>query len=388
MLQQANDGLVGIVSGSMDATDLGKATDLAIGLGTERERLRPLLIIGKGALQNVNDVVFARGIDMGIVQSDVLADLKQHPPFPGIENYLRYITRLYDEEVHILAGKDIGSVQELAGKKVNFGMSGTGTHMSAANILRKLGVSVEATNFPQPIALEKLRRGEIAALVCIVSKPDRWFRGIGPNENLHFLPIPATDEFRESYMPTTLRAEEYPALIDPDRPVATLAVGNVLVVYNWPASTERYRNVTRFVSTFFDRLRDLRSPPYHPKWREIDLAAPVPGWTRFAGAQKWFEKARLEPSAPTRNAEKHQDIEQRNGAALTPQDRDALFAEFQAYQKRWAQTSKSPPVFDRGQRELLFAEFLAYQKGQAVGSDRAGRLGSREFNGPFATAAN
>jgi hypothetical protein len=52
MRDKANIGLVGIVSGSMDATDLGKATDLAIGLDAASEGLRPLLIIGKGAFQN------------------------------------------------------------------------------------------------------------------------------------------------------------------------------------------------------------------------------------------------------------------------------------------------------------------------------------------------
>jgi hypothetical protein len=83
MRETVNAGLVGIISGSMDATDLGKATELAIGLGTEGSRLRPLLIIGRGALLNVTDIVFARGVDVGIVQSDVLAALKRDPPFPG-----------------------------------------------------------------------------------------------------------------------------------------------------------------------------------------------------------------------------------------------------------------------------------------------------------------
>jgi TRAP-type uncharacterized transport system substrate-binding protein len=285
MRETINGGLVGTISGSMDATDLGKATDLAIGLGTEGSRLRPLLIIGRGALLNVTDIVFARGIDIGIVQSDVLAALKRDPPFPGIENYLQYISKLYDEEVHILAGKEINSIEDLASKKVNFGMPDSGTHMTADVIFERLGISVETTSFPQPVALEKLRRGEISALVCVVSKPDRWFKNIKSEENLHFLSIPA-NKLLERYTPVSLQTDDYPDLIDPDQPVPTVAVGNVLAVYNWPAGTERYRKVARFVHAFFDRLHDLQSPPYHPKWREINVAVPVPGWTRFAAAQE------------------------------------------------------------------------------------------------------
>jgi NMT1-like family len=139
MREAVNGGLVGIVSGGMDATDIGKATDLAIGLETNEGGLRPLLIVGKGGFRNVTDIIFARGVDIGIVQSDVLAALKRDPPFPGIENYLQYITRLYNEQIHILAGKEIASIEELASKKVNFGMSDSETRMTAEAIFGGAG---------------------------------------------------------------------------------------------------------------------------------------------------------------------------------------------------------------------------------------------------------
>jgi TRAP-type uncharacterized transport system substrate-binding protein len=386
MREAINGGLVGIVSGSMDATDLGKATELAISLDTEREHLRPLLVIGKGALSNVTDIVFARGIDIGIVQSDALAALKRDPPFPGIENYLQYITKLYDEEVHILAGRDIGSIEELASKKVNFGLPNSGTHMTADVIFARLGISVEATAFPQPVALEKLRRGEIAALVCVVSKPDRWFKNVRPDENLHFLSIPATNELREGYTPASLRAEDYPDLIDPEKPVSTVAVGNILAVYNWPAGTDHYRKVARFVHTFFDRLRDLQSPPNHPKWREIDVAAPVPGWTRFAAAREWIRKADLDGDTATRTARIDEAGASHEAAALGPQERNALFTEFVAYQKQQARAPDNTDRLEHRQRDAMFAEFIAYLKRYSPRS--AGLLGARQRDTQFAAAAN
>jgi len=127
MRDEVNAGLVGIVTRGMEGTEQWEATDLAASLGGERDTLRILPIVGKGALQNATDIIFARGVDVGIIQSDVLAALKRQPPFPRVENYLRYITKLCDEEVHIVAGTQIRSVEELASKKVNFGARDSGT---------------------------------------------------------------------------------------------------------------------------------------------------------------------------------------------------------------------------------------------------------------------
>ena len=155
MFDEANGGLVGVVYGDMDATDIGKATDLETSFETQDVRSRPLLMVGKGAFRNITDIVFTRGVDMGIVQSDALATLRREPPFPGIEKYIQYITKLYDEEVHILTTKDVTSIDELASRKVNFGMPDSGTQVTAEAIFRALNIAVEPTSFPQPVALDK-----------------------------------------------------------------------------------------------------------------------------------------------------------------------------------------------------------------------------------------
>jgi len=158
MREQVNSGLVGLISEGMDGSGLAEATELAASLDGIRDHLRILPIAGKGALQNVTDIVFARGIDIGIIQSDVLAALKRNPPFPNVENFLQYITRLYDEEVHILAAKGVNSTEDLASKKVNFGLSGSGTDMTASVIFERLGIHPDVTNFSQAVALEKLAK--------------------------------------------------------------------------------------------------------------------------------------------------------------------------------------------------------------------------------------
>ena len=73
--------------------------------------------------------------------------------------------------------------------------------------------------------------------------------------------------------------DDYPELVSRDAPVKTVSVGTVLVAYNWLKKSERYQRVDRFVQAFFANLKDIK--PRRPKWREFDITATVPGWTRF-----------------------------------------------------------------------------------------------------------
>jgi len=141
---------------------------------------------------------------------------------------------------------------------------------------------------PQPLALEKLRRGEIAAMVYTAGKPARLFQTVRPEEPLHFLSIPGTDTFRKSYKQAELNNHDYPDLIEKAEPVATLSVGTVLAVYNWPPNSERHRKIAPFVRAFFRQMDELRFPPHHPKWQEVDIGRSVPGWTRFAASEQWI----------------------------------------------------------------------------------------------------
>jgi TRAP-type uncharacterized transport system substrate-binding protein len=301
MREQVNSGLVSIIFGGMDDGDFSEATDLVATV--ESPDLKVLPVAGDGAKHNVIDLLFARGIDIGIVQTDVLASLKREPPFPGFKAFLRYITRLYDQEIHILVRSDIHVLNDLEDKRVNFGTPESGTYLTASTIFNALRVPVQITSFPHPLALEKLRRGEISAVVYTAGKPARLFQGVGPKDALHFLPIPTNEALREAYTSADLSAEDYPGLIEQGKPVATLGVGTVLVVYSWPSGSERYRKVAHFVEAFFRQLDELRYTPHHPKWREVDIGALVPGWTRFAAASQWINTAERDAGKPARSPE-------------------------------------------------------------------------------------
>ena len=279
MVARANAGTVGIVAGGVDGTYIRIAADLAAVLD-DSDRLRVVAIIGRGSVQNIADIMVLRGVDLGIVQSDVLAYARRERLFPSVDRLVQYVCKLYDEEIHILAGPGIASVQELDGKAVNVDLPGSGTAMTASLIFDALGIRVQERNAPQDSALDQLRRGEIAALVYVAGKPARLFSAIRPDEGLRLLPLPAEATLLDTYLPARFAAADYPALVPPEG-IDTLAVGAVLAVYAWTPGTERHRKVSRFVEALSEHFDRFLRPPRHPKWREVNLAAEVPGWTRF-----------------------------------------------------------------------------------------------------------
>jgi hypothetical protein len=268
---------------------------------------------------------------MGIVQADALAYVQRQKTFPGIEQSIQYITKLYDEELHVLARKDIGSLQDLAGQTVNVDVRGSGTAMTASVVFDTLGINAKLANDDQNTALEKLKKGDIAALIYVTGRPARLFSSLTGENGLHFLPVPMTPALVDTYLPAHLGHADYPALIPEGQDVESLAVGSVMAVYAWPQGSDRYRKVARFVDAFFDKFPLFLMPPRHPKWKEVNLGATVPGWTRFPEAQNWLRDHNEDVNAQ-RSA--FNSFLTQTGARpnMTDADRNALFQQFLVWQ--------------------------------------------------------
>ena len=96
--------------------------------------------------------------------------------------------------------------------------------------------------------------------------------------------------------------------------------------------SDRYRNIADFVDALFTNFPGLLAPGHHPKWREVNIAAAFPGWTRHPAARQWLK--RNAPVAGDTSPESVQAlfsrlIEERRqnsgGAPMPDAEKNALF---------------------------------------------------------------
>jgi TRAP transporter TAXI family solute receptor len=300
--ERLNQNTVTVVSGNPNGTYLSFAYDLSAVLD-DGDNLRVLPVIGKGGYQNVKDILHLRGIDLGLTQSNIMTYLKRTGELgSGIDSRMAYVARLYNEEMHILAGPGIESISDLSGKKVNFSDAGSGTQFSTRLIFDALGVKAQEINVGQADGYVMVKSGQIAATVLIAGKPSGAFKNFKLEPGMKLLSVPFKDVLQDDYLPAELSHADYPNLIAKDQKVETIAVGAILAVYNWPRDTDRYRRVAKFVDAFFTRIEDFRKPPRHPKWSETNLAGVVKGWKRFSAAEEWLERNVRQQPAPPRTA--------------------------------------------------------------------------------------
>jgi TRAP-type uncharacterized transport system substrate-binding protein len=209
---------------------------------------------------------------------------------PEIRSRITYLLNLFPSELHIFVRPEIESLQDLAGKKVNFNTQGTAAAYSGPLIFSRLGINAENTFIPHQVALEQMRKGEMAAVVFITSKPVEAFVRGRWEPGFKFLPVKYESKLEDYYLPAVLEAAEYPGLIKQGERVETIAVPTALVSFNWPAQTNRYQRVARFVDMLFSRIDKLQAPGFDPKWKAINLGATVPGLDRFTAAQQWLDR--------------------------------------------------------------------------------------------------
>jgi uncharacterized protein len=333
-----NRGVVELETGSSAGISVRIAEDLASIVNDGATR-RVVPVVGKGSLGNLIDLKLMRGIDLAILQTDILDHAREQKLLPGIDTSITYITKLYNEEFHLLARPEIKNITDLANREVNVDLRDSGTAVTANRLFDPLKLAITLTNDAQEVALEKLRHGEIAALAFVAGKPAPLFHDLSRDDGLHFLAFPFSPAVATAYVPTRLTAADYPGLVPRDQPVETVAVGTVLVVANLQMAPERDRNVANFVDAFFTGFHSLLEPGHHPKWQEVNLAAELSGWRRYLPAEQWLQRNLQVVKAPNQEElismfarfvdERRQST---GGAPMTQQEKHDLFQQYQRWQ--------------------------------------------------------
>jgi TRAP-type uncharacterized transport system substrate-binding protein len=286
--EKMNAWTVGLAGGLLEGAPIRLAAEIAR-VVDDGDNLHVLPIVTRGATENLNSLLYLRGVDMAIINADALEEYKIQ--VPQIQQRISYVLNLFPSELHVFVRPEIKSLQDLAGKKVNFNTQGTAAAYSGPLIFGRLGIDVDKTFIPHQVALQQMKSGDVAAVVFITSKPvDAFLKGKW-EPGFKFLPVEYGPRLEDYYLPTTLEANEYPALIPQGERIATIAVPTALVAFNWPAGSNRYQRVARFVDNLFGRIGALQGPGFDPKWKAINLAATVPGLSRFQAAQDWLDRS-------------------------------------------------------------------------------------------------
>jgi TRAP-type uncharacterized transport system substrate-binding protein len=287
--EKINAWTVGLAAGLVEGAPIRLASEIAR-VVDDGANLHVLPIVTRGPTENVNSLLYLRGVDLAIINSDSLEEYRIQ--LPEIRKHVTYLLNLFPSELHVFVRPEIKSLQDLAGKKVNFNTLGTAAAYSGPLIFSRLGISIDKTFIAHPLALQQMKKGEndMAAVVFVTSKPvDAFLRGQW-DEGFKFLPVAYDARFEDYYLPATLEAPEYPALIKSGERIATIAVPTALVAYNWPAGTNRYQRVARFTDRLFSRIDKLQVAGFDPKWKAINLGANVPGLMRSPAAQEWLDR--------------------------------------------------------------------------------------------------
>jgi TRAP transporter TAXI family solute receptor len=352
MKQDLNQITVSIVVSGMQCTCARFAEDIRnVVNDLNPNGVRVLPILGVGGIQNLQDVLFLKGVDMGTVDQDHLEYLKNQDPtlYGNIEERVNFITKLYNSEFQIAARSEFQTLSDLQGKRVSFNLENSHTHIAADIIFGMAGVETVKTFHDNDEGLQLLKAGQLDAHIVLTGAPQSGIAKLKASDGVRLLglaetdlPAAVRDKLFARYLPADLTPEHYPELIAKGTTVPTIATRTALAVYNWDEGTVRYKKIERFIHEFFGKIGEFKEKSRHPKWAEVNLTATIPGWKRFKPAQQWLDGARGQPVAALSrddDEEMRQTFETflaryqntSNGAAFSDQDRAKLFGQFKQF---------------------------------------------------------
>jgi len=331
-----NENVVTIMAGSPSGTDLAIVQDLASVLD-DGDRLRVLPMVGKGPEQNIKDVMFLRGVDMGVTQANLLKHFDKTGELgPNLKGQIAYISKLFNEELHILVRSDVNDIHELNGKFVNFGAEGSGAEITGRLIFAALGVDAQEVHISDADAIQKLKDGDIDATIAVTGKPAPVLASLKEASGLKLLAVPYAKGLEDEYYPATFTHDDYPALVPAGGRVDTVSVCAVLVSFNWPGDSVRYAKIAKFVDRFFANFDSFLKAPRHPKWRDVNFAATLEGWKRSPLSQAWIDRAKQATTDSASRSHFDAFLAQASGTRDTPisdAERADLFRAFIQWNK-------------------------------------------------------
>ena len=253
-----------------------------------------------GSVFNVN-AIMSGDLEFGIVQSD-----RQYQAYNGLADWeeagkqekLRAVFSIHPELVTLIAADDAGikTFEDLKGKVVNIGNSGSGHRGNAIDAFTAYGMNIETD-----IKAESLKAAESAKMLQD-GRIDAYFYTVGhPNGSIkeatsgarktHFVPITKVDSLIEKYpfyAYSYVPASEYPGASNTEN-VKTFGVKATLCT-SADVPDEVVYVITKEVFENFDEFKTL-----HPAYKVLTKESMLEGLSApmHPGALKYYEEAGL-----------------------------------------------------------------------------------------------
>jgi TRAP transporter TAXI family solute receptor len=251
-----------------------------------------------GSVQNVFAVYKTPGTQLGIVQSDVLAfvaKIETDPVLKRIAGKTKMVFPLYNEEVHLLAHKDIVDFDDLADRTVAIGAEGSGIYLTARLLFESSDVKPREMLPLGPVeALEMLKQGKIDAMFYVAGYPVKLFvEDVAAADGLALVPI-TNKSILEFYPGAQIPANTYSWQT---QAINTVAVKAVLISYDFRGGN--CDSVGKVAKIVYESLEWLKVNG-HPKWKSVDLNYPLKGWEQYDCVKKVIQPAQRRAPEPTR----------------------------------------------------------------------------------------
>jgi TRAP transporter TAXI family solute receptor len=284
---------MGIVTGNVAGTYIKIGEDIR--KIVEPSHISLQVFESAGSIQNVFDVRRKRGVQLGIVQSDVLdyiRDISDDNELKTIAAKLAAVYPLYKEEVHVLGDLSLKTLQDLHGKRVAIGPQRSGTYLTAKTIFFQTGITPSKEVFlGGKEALDSLRKGEIDAMFYVAGAPATLFSESTTVDD-KFQLIGVDDKALDSYLTTVIPAGTYRWQ---ESEVRTVAVKAVLITFSYAG--EQCQNVAK-VAKIIRENKEWLDVNGHPKWREVNLDERLPKWPQYECVAATQEQPQPKPKGP------------------------------------------------------------------------------------------
>ncbi|ODS24469.1 hypothetical protein AB835_03230 [Candidatus Endobugula sertula] len=267
-------GVIGLITGTIGGTYIQIGENIS--QLAKQNNIQVNVYPSNGSLENIAAVFERDDVQMALVQSDVLGYLResQNKKLEKIEENIKMMFPLYNEEIHLLARKEITSIYDLNNKHVGVGGRGSGTNLTGDLLFEVTNVWPRKKYYLEGVsALRALENNQIDAFIYVSGYPVELLQNVDASR-FHLVPL-GEAVLSEYYLSSEIPAGTYSWQ---EGVVKTVAVKAVLMSSGFKG---KYCNVARQLANVIYSNMEWLYVHGHYKWHEVNLYYDLNKWDRY-----------------------------------------------------------------------------------------------------------